>query len=106
MNASIVTACIPTLKRVFVELKPGLTLAVISEDLELSESRHASQSHWGSLAGSRSGVVVTRVSAGMASAGNHQRKDSQKWLREDKKRTILKTVDIKTEYEGGPDVLG
>ena len=59
MNLSIITACIPSLKRVIANLQTGLTALTIAENMELS---HSGDRGWATS--SKTGKTETNVSGG------------------------------------------
>lgn len=129
MNLSIVTACIPSLRRVMADLQTGLTALTITDNLELSlggKVAYASGTKF-SNAGARTNVstVFSNLSdkddevvpyghnvgkrvrhiTSVVSGGNNQNKEHHSFAgwksssQEHLRDEITRTVEFKVEYE-------
>jgi len=78
LNLSIVTACIPSIKRFFMDVQSGLMGATISEQYEMTHSggkatklQGTSETSMGSRLASRLGIMSSRSQA-LSDAGHSQ----------------------------------
>lgn len=110
-STSLVSHCIPPLRRVLANLQTGMMGGMVTDFFELSVSGGPS-SHTGGTTASKTGYQVGRragrsrrskarnsLSAGFTrSRLEVERKDSQRNLRDD---AIVQTIDYEVRYDGG-----
>lgn len=98
MHLSIITACIPLLKRFLTDLQTGLVITTIPDQHELDPSNKSRAPYWkhtneSDSKASESGAIASRASNGRKTP-KEQEDDSIRLTQEG----IIQTTDIRVDF--------